>query len=352
MLIVDADLDLAYNAVGYGRNLMQSVAELRSQEQTSPRGTAITTFPELHQTGISLVFGTLFVMPAASSLANLSPSAVYHDAAGAHEQAMAQLDYYHRIADETDYVQLVGNRADLENVIASHQEEDGSRLLGIVPLMEGADPIRSPEEVEYWYERGLRLIGLAWDDTRYSPGAWRAGGGLTDDGRKLLEVMAEFGFIADITHMSEQASLEALERYSGPIVATHSNARALVPRNRQLSDVQIRSVAERNGVIGVVLFNAFLRANHGSKGAKELVTLDHVVAHIDYICQLLGSADHVGIGSDFDGGFGAESIPAEMDSVADLPLLATRLREKGYAEEHIAQIMGENWLRVLRDAWS
>lgn len=354
MFIVDAHLDLAYNAVAYGRNLRQPLADLRAQlPDPGRRGIPTVTLPELPAHGVGLVFGTLFVLPADSALDDLSPDSTYRTAAEAHRLGMAQLDYYHRVADHTDYVRLVGDRAGLEAVVASHQPgAEGPRLLGIVPLMEGADPIREPEEAELWHERGLRLVGLAWDDTRYAAGAWRGGGGLTKAGHRLLEVLADFGFIVDLTHMSEQASLETLERYPGPVVATHSNARALVPGERQLSDTQIRLLGERGGVIGTVLFNCFLRAEHKRGEPKARVTLDHVVAHVDHVCQLLGSAAHVGIGSDFDGGFGAADIPAELDSAADLPLLAGKLRAKGYAEADIAGIMGGNWLRVLRQAWS
>jgi membrane dipeptidase len=189
---------------------------------------------------------------------------------------------------------------------------------------------------------------LAWDDTRYADGDWQAKGGLTDDGRFLLEIMAQYNFILDLTHMSDKAIFEALDRYEGPIIASHSNARSLVPGDRQLNDDQIRLIGERGGVIGAVLFNKFLRAGQAMGDPKHLVTLDHVVAHIDHVCQLLGSATYVGIGSDLDGGFGREDIPAEMDSIADEPLIATKLAGHGYSETDVANIMGGNWLNLLQ----
>lgn len=359
MLIVDAHLDLAYNAVENGRNLRQPLDNLRAREpKPGSRGIATVTLPELHKGGVGLVFGTLFVMPATSNVTGLDTGKVYHTAGEAHQLAMAQLDYYHRLADEADTIRLVTDLASLDTVVNSHQTESATLqtdtatpLLGIVPLMEGADPIREPEEAEYWYERGLRVIGLAWDDTRYAAGAWRGGGSLTREGYRLLDVMAGFNFIADLTHMSERASLETLERYSGPVVATHSNARALVPGERQLSDTQIRLLGERDGVIGVVLYNKFLKVGYRQGDPKDSVTLNEVVAHVDHICQLLGSAAHVGIGSDFDGGFGAADIPSEMKSAADYVLIAGKLREKGYTEGDVTGIMGGNWLHILRRTW-
>jgi membrane dipeptidase len=348
MFIVDAHLDLAYNALGYGRNPRQPLAHIRATEKRDKnRGQATVSFEAMQKGGVGLCFGTLFVSPANSKNASFTTDIVYRNAQEAHALAMTQLDFYHRLADEDARIRLVGSLADLDAVIASHQAGNNPRI-GIVPSMEGADPIRQPEEVEYWYERGLRAIGLAWDDTRYAAGDWQAKGGLTDDGRSLLEIMAHYNFILDLTHMSDKAIFEALDRYEGPIIASHSNARSLVPGDRQLNDDQIRLIGERGGVIGTVLFNKFLRAGQAMGDPKHLVTLDHVVAHIDHVCQVLGSAAHVGIGSDLDGGFGREDIPAEMDSIADESLIAAKLAGHGYSETDVTNIMGGNWLNLLR----
>ncbi len=350
-MIVDAHLDLAYNVLEHGRDQTQPLASIRAAEKGQSRnGIATVTLPELQKGNVGLVFGTIFVMPAASPLAGIGATVGYKDAAEAHRQGMAQLDYYHRLADEQPHIRLVTDTPSLDEVVASFATDN--HLLGIVPLMEGADPIQEPEEAELWYERGVRLIGLAWDDTRYASGAWRGSRhGLTNEGRQLLEVMAQFGFILDLTHMSEKASLEALDSYPGVVVASHSNARALVPTERQLSDTQIRLIGERQGVIGVVLSSSFLKAGHRRGEAKELVTLDHVAAHIDHICQLTGSAAHVGIGSDLDGGFGVADIPAELDSVADLSKIGDKLKERGYSSIDAENILGGNWLNLLRRTW-
>jgi membrane dipeptidase len=354
-LIVDAHLDLAYNALQHNRNLVKPVAEVRRAERGNPtverRGTAIVTLPELRAAGVGLVFGTLFASPAGGRFTE-EDEQVYRNPDEAYALGMAQLDYYHRLADEVDYVRLVGDVAGLDEVLASYQGDESGRLLGIVPLMEGADPIREPAEAELWYERGLRLIGLSWDDTRYSPGAWGEGGPLTREGRSLLESLAGLGYVMDLTHMAEVASMQVLDSYPGPVIASHSNARALVPMNRQLSDQQIRGIAERDGVIGIVLANAFLKEGIKRQSPKEAVTLAEVVAHVDHMCQLIGDADHVGIGSDFDGGFGIENIPAELKELTDLPLIGEALLARGYSQQDVAGIMGGNWLNLLRSAWS
>lgn len=352
VLIVDAHLDLAYNALRFGRDLRLPLADLRAREKKPPNGDIATvTIPALLEGGVALVFGTLFVMPASNNThMPENRKMVYEDADQAYAAAGAQLDYYHRLADEDERVRLVRDSAELEEVLNSQQDGE-SPLLGIVPLMEGADPVRDPQELEEWYERGVRIIGPAWDDTRYAGGAWRAGEGFTREGYALMEVMADLGFILDVTHLSEKAVYEALDRYEGPVIASHSNARALVPGQRQLDDRQIRTLAERDGVVGVVLFNRFLKAGYARTDPKESVTVADVVAHIDHICQLLGDAEHVGIGSDLDGGVGRDDIPAEMDSVADLRLIVPALAERGYGDEEIANIMGGNWLRRLRSVF-
>src|ERR1700694_2332994 len=112
----------------------------------------------------------------------------------------------------------------------------------------------------------------------------------------------------------------------------------------------IRALIERGAVIGCVLYNRFLQQEWAPDKGKSAVTLkEDVMRHIDRVCQIAGNARHAGIGSDFDGGFGAQSIPAELDSVADLPKLALVLSAGGYQVADVDLIMGGNWLRVLRE---
>ena len=353
-MIVDAHLDLAFNALDIDRNLLLSLEELRSYEENieRPYGVATTTFPELRKGGVGLIFGTIF-QERWSKKGTMAKRVVYRTADEAYANGIKQLDYYHRLADENQSIRLVGDVKELDAIIAG---QEGERpLLGIVPLMEGADAVRDPSELEEWWERGLRIIGPAWDDTRYAAGAWRnSGHGFTKEGFYLMEVMADLGYILDLTHLHEKATIEALERYEGTLVATHANCRTLASHvgMRNLSDKQIRLLGERGGVIGVVLFNRFLKQDHSKGERKALVTLDHVVAHIDHICQLLGTADQVGIGSDFDGGFGWADIPAEINTAADLGLIGDKLKERGYDSTDVAKIMGDNWVNLLRRTFS
>jgi membrane dipeptidase len=123
-----------------------------------------------------------------------------------------------------------------------------------------------------------------------------------------------------------------------------------VESNRHLSDRIIGGLIERDAVIGLVPFNAFLKAGWLRKtgSRREEVSLDALIAHIDHICQIAGDSLHAGIGSDFDGGFGLQSVPTELDSIADLQLIATRLQARGYNGSDVENILGGNWLRFLR----
>ncbi len=276
----------------------------------------------------------------------------YHDFNQAHHNYRLQLDLYHKLVDEHNQkFCLVQTREDLQTVInRSLQSDSGEYPVGLVILMEGAEGVREPAELEDWWQGGVRLIGPAWASTRYCGGT-REPGPLTPDGYALLDGMAGLGFTLDISHMDEQAALQALDHYPLSVVATHTNALALLKgmdSNRHLSDHAIRLLIERQGVIGILPINPFLLPGWKRGDPRELVSLSHVVAQIDHICQLAGNAHHVGLGTDFDGGFGLQSAPVEIDTIADLRKLIPLLTEKGYTENDVAAILGQNWIALLQ----
>jgi membrane dipeptidase len=171
---------------------------------------------------------------------------------------------------------------------------------------------------------------------------------LTDLGRELLPEMERLDMVLDISHMSEESFWESMERFHGTVIASHSNCRSLVPGDRHLTDEMIAAIAERGGVIGTVMANRFLVADWEQRDSTVTpVTLTDVVRHIDHVREVTGTTLHCGIGSDFDGGFGVESTPVELDSVADLSLLSAALAQAGYGEAEVDGIMGANWLRLL-----
>lgn len=222
----------------------------------------------------------------------------------------------------------------------------------MVMLMEGAEGIRSVKELPEWWEMGLRMIGLAWMGTRYCGGTSEPGP-LTDEGRHMLSAMADLNFILDISHMDEAAAFESLDRYEGAVMASHSNCAALMKgaeSNRHVPDRVVELLIERGGVIGLIPYNNFLKVGWSRKtgSRREEVSLDAYIAHIDHVCQLAGDSLHAGIGTDFDGGFGLQSIPLGLDSIGDMQIIGTKLTERGYTETDAANILGGNWLRFLR----
>ncbi|MCS7179206.1 MAG: membrane dipeptidase [Anaerolineae bacterium] len=350
-IIVDAHEDIAWAGLALGRDYLRSAWETRRLEEGTEvvrrNGQCMLGLPEWLAGRIALICGSIFVAPRTAEVGGWDPQS-YADAEEAFRRACEQMDYYERLAERSERIGLVGSQADLEGVLASWDSD--SPQVGILPALEGADPIRRPEDVEYWWKRGVRLVGLAWAAGSRYAGGNRAPGPLTDAGRALLEVLAESGMIMDVSHLAEEAFWEIIDRYEGPIVATHANPRARVPGPRQLSDRMIRALAARDGVVGVVPYNRFLVPEWSPADGKAAATLQDVAAAIDHVCQVVGDADHVGLGSDFDGGFGAEAAPLGIDTVADLPKIADALAERGFTESDIAAVMAENWLRVLRAA--
>ena len=343
-LIVDAHEDIAWNMLALRRDVRRSALKTRELESGSDvperNGICMVGLPEWLAGRVAIVFGTIYAPPARRG--REWGTDVYTNAEEAHAIGQRQLDAYHRLVDEEELIELVGSLDDLERVLESWG--GGSPRVGIVPLIEGADPIREPAEAEMWFERGVRMVGLSWKaGTRYAGGDGSPGP-LTDSGLELLEVMAELGMILDVSHLAERACDEAVGSFQGQVVATHANPRALVPGQRQLSDEMIHRLAERDGVVGIVPANPFLIADWRT----QVATLRDVAVAIDHVCQVVGDADHVGLGSDFDGGIGASDTPEALDTVADLPRIGPALGDLGYDEDQIEAILGGNWLSVLR----
>ncbi len=355
LLIVDSHEDLAWNALTFGRDYMRSVAETRALEAGGPvperNGNTLLGYPEWVRGRVAVVFATLFAMPERWKTAAWEPA--YRTPAEARVMYSAQMDHYQRWVDEhSTQLKLIGGRSDLELVLATWRPgEAGSPIIGLLPLMEGAEGIANPSELEDWVRRGVRAIGPAWASNAYCGGTAEPGG-LTQLGQELLEDMESLGLILDLSHMDEAAALPALDRYSGVVMASHSNVRKLVPEhpkpNRHLSDETIARLAERQAVIGIVPYNPFLRGDWTTAMGKQAVSIVRVLDQIDHVCQVVGDAAHVGIGSDFDGGPGLEKVPAEIDTIADLHLLRAGLEQRGFTPAEVQGIFSGNWLNLLR----
>jgi membrane dipeptidase len=340
-IIVDAHEDIASSALMLHRDFLQDISKLRLLDK-STEGTPTVCLPELVRGNVRIVFATIWVSPCGNGLIDSLPC--YKTAEEAHAQALDQLSYYRKLERE-GHIRIIETRAHLEE----HLESDTPKV-GFILLMEGADPIRSPKELREWFLSGVRIIGPAWRKTRYSGGTGEPGP-LSPAGRELIKEMDASGFILDTSHLAEQSFFEALDLFHGTIIASHSNCRIYTPTDRQLSDEMIRAILSRNGVIGSLLYNAFLDPDWTDRGKiKSEVTFATVFKHMNHICEIAGDRSHIAIGSDFDGGFGMESIPAELDTIADLQKLGPGLQQNGFSESEARGVLGENWLRLLRSA--
>jgi membrane dipeptidase len=225
------------------------------------------------------------------------------------------------------------------------------RVAAILHL-EGAEPLATNlSNLEQWYERGLRSVGLVWSRPnafaegapfRY-PSKPDTGPGLSAAGRELVRACNELGILVDVSHLNEQGFWDVARLSTAPLVATHSNAHALSPWSRNLTDAQLDAIGASGGVVGINFAVSFLRED----GAPEPATpLGEIVRHVRYVADRIG-VDHVAFGSDFDGA----SVPEELGGIAGFPKLADALRADGFDEDALAGIAHGNWLRVLGETW-
>src|SRR6185437_11228023 len=346
-----AHLDLAWNALQWDRNLIHSAHTIRTNEvfiTGQGRGQGTVALPELREGRVAVCFATLL----ARSTGQAAPGIDYPSPTQAYGAARGQLAYY-RALEQFGEVRIITGLRALDAHIAEWEVWDATQTaevtpsppLGLIISMESADPILRPEDLSDWWEVGVRVIGPA----HYGPGRYAGGTGvesaLTSQGIALLAEMERIGIILDMTHLSDQAFWQALNRYQGPIIASHNNCRTLVPEQRQFSDQQLRAIIDRNGVIGASLDARMLKLGWtpGTSSNAD-VPLLRVVDHIDYICQLASNCRHIAIGSDLDGGFGQEQSPRDLDTIADFQKLRDLLAAKGYSSSDVAAILYRNWL--------
>jgi len=358
MLIVDAHLDLAMNAIEWNRDLTRPIEEIRAREAAladkPDRGRGTVSFPEMRRGGVGLCVATQIARYVAPD----SALPGWHSPEQAWAMTQAQLAWYRAMEERGELVQI-HDRAGLDRHVAAwSQPPAASRqppaAIGYILSLEGADSILTPAHLERAYAQGLRAVGPA----HYGPGRYAYGtnssGDLGPHGRELLAEMDRLGMILDVTHLCDESLRDALDHFTGPIWASHSNCRALVAHNRQFSDDQIRELIQRDAVIGAA-FDAWMLKPGWVRGETTPenagVTLDTVIDHMDRVCQIAGNARHSMIGSDLDGAFGREQCPADVHTIADLARLPTALATRGYQQGDVEQIAHGNFLRFLAKAW-
>jgi len=320
----DAHLDLAYLAV-CGRDLRAPVDRCGG-----PHLPAAICFPTLAASGVRACLATIFCEPG-----DHSPTAATYppgDAEAAHAAGLRQIEQYRAWS------------------------EDGTLPLGLarareVPLragilMEGADPIRTPEELPWWKDRGVLAVGLAWVKASRYAGGNSTDLGLTPPGRALVRGIDALDLVHDVSHLCDRSLEELLALTPRPVMASHSNCRALLDgRNqRHLTDAAIREIARRGGVVGLNLFSRFLRPGLDEAGRAGI---DDCLRHVEHVCDLVGHRRAVGLGSDMDGGFSAARLPQGIDRPVHLERLAEALAARGWDAQDIAGFRWGNWARFF-----
>jgi len=355
MLIFDAHLDLAMNALEWNRDLTRPIDEIRQREagltDKPDRGNGTVSFPEMRRGRIGLCVATQiarYVKPD-------NPLPGWHSPEQAWAQTQGQLAWY-RAMEEAGQIVQIKDASGLEQHLRPWQNNPPANApIGYILSLEGADSIVTLKHLERCFAQGLRALGPA----HYGPGTYAQGtdatGGLGPRGRELLKEMERLSIILDVTHLCDESFWEALDHFHGHIWASHSNCRALVPHNRQFSDEQIKALIQRGAVIGGAL-DAWMMVAGWIRGktmtqAAGLV-LERLIDHIDHVCQLAGNARHSGIGSDLDGAFGREQTPADLETIGDLSRLPTMFSARGFKDEEMKQIMHGNFIRFLKSAWS
>ena len=346
--IFDCHLDLSMNATEWNRDLTLPIGKIRELEKDlfdkPDRGNATVCLPELIKGNIGLCVATLisrYVKPN-----NPLPGWNSPEQAWAHAQG--QLAWYRTMEDKGEMVQISDEKSLVKHI--EKWNNNSIKKIGYILSLEGADSIINIDYLHNLYDEGLRAIGPA----HYGPGTYAFGtgssGGIGKKGKELLKEIEKLNLILDVTHLCDQSFWETLDNYNGNLWASHSNTRTIVPDERQFSDDQIKELIKRGAVIGMA-FDAWMMIPKWERGisnpVQKKLLIENIVDHIDHICQLTGSSNHIGLGSDLDGGFGKEQCPLDLDTIADLQKLDRILNKRGYSDDDINKIFNKNFIDFL-----
>jgi membrane dipeptidase len=240
-------------------------------------------------------------------------------------------------------------------VVRTADELEGCLREGVMAAIlhfEGAENLgQDPSVLESYYEAGLRSLGLVWSrPNAYAegvpfkfPSSPDTGPGLTNAGRELVGECNRLRILVDLSHINEKGFWDVAGLTEAPLVATHSNAHALCPASRNLTDRQLDAIRDSDGMVGVNFAVGFLREDGGE---SEDTPLETILRHVDYLVERVG-VDRVGFGSDFDGA----KVPEGIRDVSGLPDLLAVLHVAGYDDATLRKLSHENWVRVLRSTW-
>ncbi|MEM1313663.1 MAG: membrane dipeptidase [Pseudomonadota bacterium] len=271
------------------------------------------------------------------------------------------------LPDEISFAEAAGPALAMAGILASLQraglvricrtvaEIEAAEAEGVAAAIlhfEGAEAIdREFRALDLMEAAGLRSLGPVWSrPTAYGagvpfrfPSSPDTGPGLTEAGKALVAECGRRRMVVDLSHITEAGFWDVAAAYDGPLIATHSNAHAITPHARNLTDKQLDAVRERDGIVGLNYATGFLRED-GRMVPTD--TLDDAVRHMAHLVERLGE-DRVGLGSDFDGAL----IPSPIGDAAGLPALERALSEAQFGDALIDKIFHGNWMRALKAAW-
>jgi membrane dipeptidase len=404
----DAHLDLAYLAVNRRDMLLSPSAPGRALLQAPPHPPSCVSLTALADANVRFALATIFTervetpadADAPEKYAAASAVPAEHAIETAHKAGRAQLEVYLTWRDrglvaidlpailktEPGTGEIRGGMGVAEPTpVPAHKlmeralARDAAKIpppLHIGILIENADPIRSPEELGWWIERGIVAIGMAWTKPSRYAGGNGTQTGITDLGRALVREMDRLRIVHDASHLSDRALGELFDLTGRPIMASHSNCRELLAGTsaarqaigasghgvpievlvqRHLTDDQIRQIVSRGGVIGLNLYSRFLESKSTGSGRAPL---ESAIRHIEHTCEvaagipgLTNPRHHVGLGSDMDGGFGADRLPISIDCPADLNRLLDGLCDRNWPDDDLYNFASGNWARFFKLAF-
>lgn len=311
-LVVDAHVDTLIGVV-YGR---------RSLGERSDEGHV--DLPRLQEGGVNVQFFAHYIEP------QFKP-----DRALLRFMQMADA-FYREIQANAEVAEVACTVADIRRITSEGR-------IACILTVEGGEVLQGDLSVLRMLHRlGMRSLGMVWNqrnDLADGVGEARTGGGLTHLGVEAVKEMDRLGIVIDVSHLSDPGFWDVVEHVEGPFIASHSNARAVCPHPRNLTDDQIRALAAEGGVMGMNFAPAFVH--------PEDATLEGVLDHVDHIAELVG-IDHIGLGSDFDG---IGRPPRGLEDVTRMPHLTQGLLDRGYSDDQVRAILGGNFLRVLERVW-
>lgn len=332
----DAHLDLACLA-RCGRDMFAA----DPAETNTPWPPASITLPSLAAGNVTHCLATIFTEPGGTDEVGYPQ----YDGQAAHARGLEQLHEY--LAWEKAGAMQRWNQHNITS--QGNADTNVSKPLKLYAglLIEGADPILGPSQAGWWKDQGVVAVGLAWArSSRY------AGGNTTDDpltslGESLIRELDKLNIVHDLSHLSDVSLSQLLRITDAPVIASHSNCRALIDtdgerRQRHLTDETIKLVAARNGMIGVNIFSPFIIAG---ASRERRATLSEWASHVNRICDLHQSRSYVGLGSDADGGFSAAQTPEGVNLPYNYVLLTEALASSGWNDEEIRGFTHANWHR-------